>query len=266
MRFLLVIAFVSLSFFGFCQREDLAGTIQDSSSGEGLIGVHVINETLGKLAISSPDGGFQLPARIGDVITISHVGYKKEEFSVTKETPDQITISLIQEIIELDEVQVSILPEYWRFKQLIIETQPMDSSLVVFGLDAIPKEYLEDIPANRQSLYPFPNKIPPGKGIPFSLSGLTAEGKQKKKLERILAKQELARTANLKFNRKWVAEETGLDGDELTSFIAFCNFSLEFIVETPLYDIHKEMMALLDDFHQDQNKSSKGDNRYSPGA
>ncbi len=254
------------SFWGFSQREKLVGTIQDSTSGEGLIGVHIINATLGKLAISSPDGRFQLPVQIGDLVTISHVGYKRAEFIVSEKTPDKITISLMQEITELDEVRVSVLPEYSRFKQLILETQPMDSSLVVFGLDAIPKEYLEEVPVNQQKVSPFPNKVSPGIALNFSLSGLIGEGKEKKKMQKILAKQELARTANLKFNREWVAEETGLDGDELTSFIAYCNFSLEFIVETPLYDIHNDMMALLEDFHQDQIKSSKRDNWYTPGA
>ena len=45
---------------------------------------------------------------------------------------------------------------------------------------------------------------------------------------------------------------TSLEGDELTSFIAYCKFTPEYIAETYIYFIHEKMMALLDDFPDEQ--------------
>ena len=265
MRFLTIIFLLSIAITGFSQRSTLAGNVQDATSTSGLIGVHIINLTSDKLAVSGPDGDFQLPVQTGDTVIVSHVGYKNEEFIFSNDFPKEFIISLEQETTELEEVQVTILPEYWRFKQLVLDTQPMDSSFVVFGLDAIPKDLLIEKPANQQPVVP-PGLNPPSVGVRFGFDGLTKKAKEKKKLQKILARQELSRTASLKFNRKWVAQETGLEGDELTNFIAYCDFSIEFIVQTPLYDIHKEMMALLTDFKKDQLKSNTGDNRFTPGA
>ena len=41
---------------------------------------------------------------------------------------------------------------------------------------------------------------------------------------------------------------TDLSGEELTNFIAYCKFSIDYLVETTVYDIHLKMMALLVDF------------------
>lgn len=175
---------------------------------------------------------------------------------------DSTKFYLLQEAIQLSEVEVNVFPEYSRFKQLVLETQPMDSSHVVFGLDAIPLDAFP-LEANEKKVPP-PDFHAPAVAIKFDLGGLTKAGKEKKKLEKILAKQEMARTAHRKFNRDWVAKETKLEGDDLTDFIAYCKFTTKYLVETSLFEIHQRMMALLDTFHSDKSKS---DNRsYNPGA
>ncbi len=263
MRIFLITFFLSISFVGFSQRDDLHGTVIDSISGDGLIGVHIGNLNSKKLTVTSIDGDFSIPVKENDTLVISHIGYKKETFIVATGWSDNLIISLTPQAIKLDEVQVSLLPEYQRFKQLVIETQPMDSSLVVFGLDAIPLDAYEKS-ANELKVGPT-DLMAPAIGIGFDLGKLTKRHKEKKKLQKILARRELERVAYQKFNREWVAEETNLDGDELTDFIAFCQFTPEYIVNTRLYDIRKKMMALLEKF-EEKRSHKKEENRFSPGA
>lgn len=263
MRIFLFAFFLSITLAGFSQRENLLGTVIDSTTGDGLIGVHISNLNSQKLAITSVDGDFTIPIKAADTLIVSHVGYEKAVLIITKDWSNNLTISLTPQATELEEVRVSILPEYSRFKQMIIETQPMDSSLVVFGLDAIPLDAYPEA-ANERKVGP-PDLMAPSIGIGFDLGGLTKKGKEKKKLQKILARRELERVAYQKFNRDWVAKETNLTGDELTDFIAFCQFSPEYIVNTRLYDIHEKMMALLIEF-KEKRSSQKEDNRFSPGA
>ena len=99
--------------------------------------------------------------------------------------------------------------------------------------------------------------------IPFDLERFTKKGKEKKKLAEILEHERKWKLANEKFNREWVASISNLDGDELTSFIAFCDFSADYIIETHLIDIKNEVLALLDDFKSTDQKAPK---QYVPGA
>ncbi len=53
---------------------------------------------------------------------------------------------------------------------------------------------------------------------------------------------------NAKFNRVLVGEITHLDGDELTEFIALCNFSDDYLYETDLYTIFEALYVKFDDY------------------
>ena len=51
-----------------------------------------------------------------------------------------------------------------------------------------------------------------------------------------------------KFNRELVADLTQLEGEELTRFIAFCNFSEDYLYETDLIAIADSIFAMYTDF------------------
>ncbi len=74
-------------------------------------------------------------------------------------------------------------------------------------------------------------------------------------MQEILQSKRKTNLANQKFNREWVAEMTKLEGDELTEFISYCKFSIDYLAETTVYEIHNKMMALLDDFNSERDES-----------
>ncbi len=235
------------------------GTVTDSVSGEALHGAHIINLSSKKFAISDPDGKFSIPTQPGDTLRISYIGYESAEIIITEKT--QLTIKLPPAATLLDEVQVSIFPEYHHFKQLILDTEPVDSTMS-FGFSGIPLDAYP-VPVNEQNVRP-PDYHAPSVGVSFDLGGFSKAGKEKKKMEKILARRELERIGYQKFNRQWVAEQTQLEGDELTDFIAFCKFTPKYLAKTSLFDINERMMVLLKEFQSEKDQAD--DNRYTPGA
>lgn len=255
--------FILISLSGYSQRDYLYGIVSDSINSDRMIGVHITNPKAGLLTNTNENGTFKIPVQKGDSLVFTYVGYKSITY-IVNENPSYALVNfyLTQEAIKLTEVEVNVFPEYWRFKQQIIDTQAMDSTHVVFGLDAIPLDAYK-IAANEQKIQP-PDYHAPTISIGFDVGGLTKKGKEKRKLDKLLAKQEMERAAYRKFNRDWIAEETKLKGDELTDFIAYCKFTPKYLAETTLFEIHGRMMALLDEF-----KSEKGElknHNDSPGA
>ena len=156
----------------------------------------------------------------------------------------------------LDEVSVTPLPTYQRFKDLVLETEGADTSFHI----ELPQVEIPYEPLTAQELTD--QTLAPSIDVRFSLDGLTKKGKEKKKVARMLQKKQVEERAFHKFNRDWIAEQTGLKGDKLTDFIAFCDFTPEYLDKTTLFEIHERMMELLITFKE----KHKGDDHHTPGA
>jgi len=260
MRFGFHLIFLLIYYYSSSQSTVLSGYITDK--GNPIHGAHVYNYKTKALTISNTEGKFLMPVELNDSILISHVGYESVHFIADSLlVSETIFISLKANLIMLDEVQV-LLPSYVSFKERILETNPLDS-FQVYGLDQV--DY-------SQVSYPQPpsTKDPEmehggaGVGIRFDLGGLTKKGKELRKYRKLKERETLIAKANHKFNREWVGQITKLEGDRLTDFIAFCKFTPEYIVSTPLYGIEKNMRRLLAEFKKEKQRSN--DEGYQPGA
>ncbi|MEQ9406060.1 MAG: carboxypeptidase-like regulatory domain-containing protein [Cyclobacteriaceae bacterium] len=241
----LLISLLLLSFAVFSQRSEVNGVIKDLETQEPLIGAHIQNLTSDKLAISDGSGRFKIPVQISDTLMISFTGYQLLGWVVEQSwfEKDEVEFLISTDTIYLQEVVVGVLPDYDRFKQLILETDPPDT-FEIYGMASLPP--FGPPPITEKDLQ---NPVfGPSMGITFDVEGLTKKGKEKRKMQDILKDKPLMDKAYGKFNREWVAESTRLEGDELTSFIAYCKFTPEYLAKTPLYLIHEKMMALLQDF------------------
>ena len=257
MRIISAIAILLISWSAYSQG--LKGYVEDGTTHLSLHGAHIQNLTSKKLVTTAPNGTFDLPVEVGDSLLITYIGY--EDYSLVVEDElleERLFISLKPAEVTLDDVVVTPFPEYSRFKQMIIDTDPPDSSLTV------------SLPKVGKYAYYDARTVPIGGdlaaltiGIPFDLEGLTKRGKEKKKLKKKLEMERKWRIARQKFNRDWVGKLTKLEGDELTDFIAFCDFSVEYLVDASLIDIQDHVMTKLEKY-QAKNQP-KGDN-YSPGA
>lgn len=236
-----------LGFSCFAQLEEIKGHIENQSTQAQLHGAHIQNHTADKLVVSAPNGTFTIPVSIGDSISISYTGFKTFSFIVTEFNILQLhLISMEPDSVILDDVVVTPFPEYWRFKELILETQPINSSVLI-KVPQVGKYAFYD--PRTSSLNQ--DLGAPAIGIPFDLEKLSKKGREKKKLLEVLEKERKWRLAQAKFNRDWVASVTNLEGEVLTDFIAFCDFSADYIIETHLIDIKNRVIVLLDTFLSD---------------
>ena len=246
-RTLTLFSLLILSYIGWAQqRQFVYGIVLDSTNREEMIGTHVQNLTSGKLTVSDAYGKFRIPAIQGDTLLFTNVGYQLIGWIVEDSWFDGERVEFLLPIdtIFLEEVVIGDFPEYQRFKQLIEETQPEDTSLEVYGVE--PVVITGDKRLNEKYVKsPLMALTHP---IDFVYQNFSKREKEKRKYHKIQQQKQLVTSAQQKFSRDWVSEMTQLKGDQLTSFIAFCDFKPQYIAETPLYIIHEKMMALLGDF------------------
>ena len=233
------IALVLSSVWAAAQRDYLYGSVVDSTSYP-LSDVYIRNTTAGLITNSDNEGEFRIPVQPGDTLLISYIGYESSSQAVTDELlqRESIVFRLYAKTTFLDEVTVTRFPEYERFKEQLLATDPGDSSFEVYG---VPKVVITQEDRLNASL---------AIRGPFSAvhNTFSKRAKEQKKVRKLMQNQESRDKARTKFTRDWVSEMTRLEGDKLTSFIAYCNFSENYLVETPEYVIHEDMMALLPKF------------------
>lgn len=235
-----------LAAYAFGQRSYVFGVVKDSASNEVLIGAHIQNIDAGSVTSANENGSFRLPAQVGDTLVISNVGYQTLAWIVDSswynETPK--TLMLPAKTTYLDEVVIGELPEYEHFKDLIMETQPEDTSFQVFG---VPKVVMNPYSQMEKKDY-----MSLGHIVTSPISTVhhmvSKREKEKRKMQQIRKRKYLTNEAYLKFTREWVAENTQLEGDKLTSFIAYCDFSVEYLASATLFDIQQRMLELLPQF------------------
>jgi len=87
------------------QRKNLNGKLIASDDVEGI---HVLNKTASKYAISNEDGSFIILAKANDTLFISGLKYENKELIITKNMHalGSFSVQLIETINELDEVIV----------------------------------------------------------------------------------------------------------------------------------------------------------------
>ncbi|WP_296380797.1 hypothetical protein [Winogradskyella sp.] len=87
------------------QRKDLNGQLIADDEVEGL---HILNKTASKYAISKEDGSFVILAKVSDTIVISGIKYQVQEYVITQSTIDlgSFNVQLIEKTNELKEVIV----------------------------------------------------------------------------------------------------------------------------------------------------------------
>ncbi len=248
MRYLILILLFGSSLVGLSQRQFVFGVLKDSVSNELLIGAHVLNISSDKLTVTNEEGAFRIPVQVGDTLVFSNVGYQTLGW-VAKESwfnQEHVQFKLPTDTTYLDEVVVHDLPEYNRFKQLIVESRPEDTS---FWYHGVPQPKMEEYTVLEKKEFSNPLFIV-NHPLSFFYHKFSKREKEKRKMQTIRKQHGMVSTANQKFTREWVGEMTELKGDQLTDFISFCNFTPEYIAKTPLYMIHEKMMGLLDDFMQ----------------
>ncbi len=229
----------------------LSGILLDSVTHVPLQFAHVTNYSSKEVVLTNVDGRFNIPASAGDTVVFSIVGYERLGWQIVPQwLEDRVTFKLPVDAILLEDVIVKNMPTEAKFKQQILDTELADTTFWYHGME--PPKYGEDPMLNEKVIHnPLFIVTHPLTAIYYNFS---KQEKERRKYHQITQGATKQNRVNLKFTREWVHDMTALEGDTLTAFIDYCDFTLDYLDRTPLYMIMEDMLAKLDEFQKGHQK------------
>ncbi|HVZ57766.1 MAG TPA: hypothetical protein VG870_14000 [Chitinophagaceae bacterium] len=209
------------------QDHILKGTVFDSSRSYPLEAVSVLS-TSGRGTITNREGHYELAVSAGDSVWFSYLNKPTMKFPVRKITDfEQFDIALQVNIPVLKEVTVT--PRNYR-------------------LDSIRNriEYEKIFNFHRPTIGTLTNIGPTGAGIDIDELIRTFQFRKNRNMQRFqerLLQQERDKFIDHRFNRGLVHRLTGLDGEELDSFMVQYRPPYEIVLYTSDYDFQTYIKA-----------------------
>jgi hypothetical protein len=218
--------------------DPLKGIVIDNSSKKAVPFVNIFNESQRQWSISQEKGTFSIDARPGDTLAITCIGYLGKKLVISEEDlKNEISVLLAPRQYIIDEVQVVSYKKYEDFQKafLNLKLPETKAELARKNLQESCERYAKDVEYNKNAEYKLQN---PGIGFAIGKSG----NKEKELLSKLKKKDEIQYLIDKKYNRELVYRLTDLEGDELTNFIGFCNFSMEYLEKATEYEIVEKIM------------------------
>lgn len=215
------------------------GLIRDAIDQEPVQFSHIVNLSKSLGTVSDANGYFSIEVKLYDTLSISSVGYKSNVFVVDSIRNSREIIYLVKDTTRLDSVTVSRFPSEDAFKRRILETETLDTSFWYHGLPK-PGPRVDVTLSENYMSNPLIILSQPFSYFYYNFSKYE---KERRKYHKITTRDRDCMQAYDKLDRFWVSELTGLTGDALTSFIAFCDFSIAYLCRTPEYILREELLA-----------------------
>lgn len=218
----------------------IRGKIVDDSLGYPLPFVHLWNESNRMGAISSESGEFSINVRIQDTVNFSALGYSAYSFEVSDSMSfDGLEVRLKSKKYEIAEVVVRRWSSYAAFKHDFLNLELPGAEIEPLKAQLRVSAKLAALEADNERVAK--QKMEGGFGVTSSLGG--GINREKANLEKLRNLEKREKIIRQKFNRELVGEITALEGDELTKFIALCNFSEDYLYQSDLYTIVEAISA-----------------------
>jgi hypothetical protein len=222
------------------QKNELTGLVLNSSTGEPVQFAHVENYTNGELAITDKEGVFSILSGIGDTIVFSAIGFHFMKYIVTDSalTGKSLILNLDEAIYEIDEATVYMPYPYEKFRQDFLKAEITET----------PTDILRaDLAGTAKNVGPEAYEAALARGeiekpLTTLLKILTEDEKARIRLQKSLEKREIQDRIFEKFNVSVVKAVTGItDDNEAASFMLFCNFDEEYLVEVNPFDLPEKI-------------------------
>ncbi|WP_253256080.1 TonB-dependent receptor plug domain-containing protein [Formosa algae] len=127
------ILFILSTWFSFAQEISITGIVNDET-GFPVPGVNVIKKGTNTGTVTDFDGAFSIDAEVGVTLSFSYIGYITQNVVIKDNTA--LTISLVQDLSELDEV-------------VVVGYGTQKKSVVTGAISGIKESELEDLPITR---------------------------------------------------------------------------------------------------------------------
>ncbi len=192
--------------------QTVRGKIYEARIDSTIEGVNVFNLTTKRAARSGKDGSYEIPAREGEVLIFSLVGYK----------PDTVVVDYSMTLIRYD---ITFYKEIITLKNVTVTSS--------YAADSLARRNYYSHIYEKQPGITGRNTPVNGFGISFSpVSFFSKESKQKRRLKKRLIKEEQESYIDRSFPQEWISRLTGLRSDSLYRFMALYRPSYEFCRKT----------------------------------
>lgn len=201
----------------------LTGEVQSEGGLRTLPDVHVYNQNNTQVIVTDPTGFFSIYVSKVHVIRFSSVGYDPFYFSI----PGDFVGDVFYVNIEMKQSITALRP------LTIYGKEEETESMLSRDTGPNPLEHIQ-----LGTLQGEARAIEPTLANPVSLlwDWFSKEGKEKRKLKEILARDEIKSTVDKRFDSELIWELTGLYGNELENFKRYCNLPEGFVIQSSEYD------------------------------
>jgi hypothetical protein len=221
------------------QKSRLHGRIMEGDTRRPVQFAHVQNVSSRQSVFSDTSGFFHIPAKAGDTLVFSAIGYY---YSMTVVSDSLLNTAffgkykMTPRIYEIEEARVYAFGTYAQFKHSFIS---LDLSK---NKDEILRRNLqqESLTAAREAdrIEQEKRSLEGGGVNLLSIPILTPEEKQMLKLKEIMAIESQKNRVYKKYNPDIIKKVTGIiNDDEVLAFMAFCSFSDDYILNVSEYDM-----------------------------
>jgi hypothetical protein len=214
----------------------LTGIVVQKADTASIPGVHVINISRQRGAVSDSGGSFAIDVCKGDSILFQAIGFNNGTLFISDTiyfSNINIIIPLESQTYELSGVTVSPLPSYAEFRRSVInfkDTMPdFRSNLTGINL----------IPASGHA--PLPNLFSP---VSFFYARFSKRGKEIIKYREVIDQEKAVIRSGWVFDHDLVRRITGLeDEEEILSFLSYCKITGDFLQNTPETEVYEALLA-----------------------
>lgn len=228
LRFRPMIKFVVLLFIGlFCttipclaQEKTIQGIVFDNKSKERLSRVFILNTRTGLGNYNNLKGEFTIDAQVNDVLITSKTGYKNDTLTVSNENLSIIYLQRTSIVLNEVSIRDSVLTPEKKLEATKEEFSKIYGSL-----------------ANRDLLSMGNGQSGAGLSIDALYNIFSKQGKNARKLEKIINRDYRENIIDYKFNRGVVGKATGLKDPQLTDFMQKYRPGYYFIISASEYDL-----------------------------
>lgn len=192
MRYISII-FLLLSTTG--RSQILQGTVTDAGTGKPLSPVTVFNVFTMQSTSTNDSGRYAIPAKAGDIISFSYIGYKTMEKTRPAGTTPSLNIALEQTDFELKEF--TLRPGH----------------LTQYQMDSAERVAIYHFPLSREHPSPF---VSPISAIAELFS---REARRTYRFQKVFAAGEIEKFVDTRYTPELVTKLTGLTGDSIGHFM-----------------------------------------------
>lgn len=228
------------------QNLSLNGCVTDEKTGKKLPLVHIFNESSRTTDVTDTGGQFTINVNRGDTLVFSSIGFYYKVVYITDSMlrVGSALITLMPRKYEVPEARVLDLGTYEQFRQKILSLKLPETRTDKLrkSLQKAAREEAMEVEYVRRM-----DKLTQGGNL-LTIPILSPDEKQMLVLKKIKEEEKTKKVIAEKFNRAFIGEITELEGDELTEFMVFCNFSDEYLLDATRYEILIKVLEKLKEF------------------